>query len=166
MPAPFLRVMLVLLAIGQYFMRAATLPPRSVLNQPKGSPRDAKALRVALKQQLTPSCCAQLLQRVAPGLWAVMTTQALSPDNHTAIIQDEGDMCITGVTLTLGAIGGMCRGCTPSMESFYALGELQTPQLPLQGNVSMLMPMTMHAASLLSPHGIWIYAATCLSALS
>jgi hypothetical protein len=127
-PAPFLRANLVLLALGQYFMRVATLPPGTVLNQPKGSPQAVKALRAALRQQLTPSCCAQLLQRVAPGLWAVVTTEALPPDMHAAIIRDEGIMCTNNIALTLRAVGGMCLGYDPDRPPFHALGELHHQQ--------------------------------------
>jgi hypothetical protein len=122
-PPPFLRVNLVLLAIGQYFKRAATQPPRCVRNQPQGSPQAVRAVQRALRQQLTPSCCAQLLQRLAPSCWLVLTTQQLSPEERMIAIYASDDLCASTVAVSMRAVAGMCRGYVPWQQPVYGLGE-------------------------------------------
>jgi hypothetical protein len=115
-----------MLAIGQYFKRAATLPPGSVRNQPQGSPQAVQAVQRALQQQLTPSCCAQLLQRLAPSCWLVLTTQQLSPgDREIAIYgsSDADNLCASKVAASMWAISDMCRGYVGCQKSTCGLGE-------------------------------------------
>jgi hypothetical protein len=89
-PAPFLRLTLLLLAIGQHWRRSAALASGSSPLTPGGSPEAVAALRAALQQQLTPSCAAQLVQRVAPAYWFVVTGDKVVRE-HSAIATQSGE---------------------------------------------------------------------------
>lgn len=120
-PSPLPRLNLLLLAIAQHWRRAAALPPDSVPNQPAAtSPQVAAALRTALKQQLTPSCCSQLVQRVAPDYWALTKRCPLPARGRLLATEDRGDMCHDGVVRTLQAVSDMCSALT---QPCPALGE-------------------------------------------
>jgi hypothetical protein len=119
---PFLRLSLVLLAAGQYWRRAAALPPRSVPNQPSSSPVEAAGLRRALKQQLTPSCCAQLLQRVVPWYWQASTRHALQSPYQELFNCDRDDMCSGQIVDSLMMVGRMFQTCASPVD---AVGELR-----------------------------------------
>jgi hypothetical protein len=125
----------VLLAIGQHFKRAAALPPSSVPNQFTGSPQAVRALRRELKQQLTPSCASQLLQRVAPSYWLVVTTTTLRPLQRALAIHDVDDMCRSAVADAMRAVGGLCQAYGETPYPAYAVGEL----LLLQCKLTMLV---------------------------
>jgi hypothetical protein len=120
---PFLRMNMVLLAMWQYIRRAAARAPSSVPNHFQGSRAAAKALRRALKQQLTPSCCSQVLQRLAPAVVEVM------PALQTvlaALMRDE--LCSVSVSDTLRVLDFMCSASAFHAQPFQALGKLQGMQ--------------------------------------
>jgi hypothetical protein len=119
-PSPFLRLGLLLLAVAQHWRRAADLPPDSVPNQPPASPQVAAALRAALKQQLTPTCCAQVLQRLAPSYWAVATRFPLRTDGRIMATEEMNDACYGTVARSLAVVGDMCCALTAPCA---ALGE-------------------------------------------
>lgn len=135
-PETFLRLSLVLLAINQYHKRTAALPRRALLNQARASKEAVQELRHAIKQQLTPSCCTQLLQRLVPGLWAVVTTHALSPQGRVLVLHDQEPLCTAAQEAinargahTIGpgergwALWTMFRACSVSGLCYHALGE-------------------------------------------
>lgn len=122
-PSPFLRMHLVLLAIGQHSQQSAALPAGSVPNQPQVRPQAVRALRAALQQKLTPSCCDQLLQRLAPGLWAVLTTQALPHRWCELAVYGMDDLGAGTQADALRGVGHMSRGYHPPGRVCYALGE-------------------------------------------
>jgi hypothetical protein len=93
-PAPFLRLMLLWLAISQHWKRASTLPPGSLPLQPRTSSQARRtALCAAVQQQLTPSCCFQLLKRLAPAYWAVVTAQQVPPPLQQLVTLSSKDDC-------------------------------------------------------------------------
>jgi hypothetical protein len=117
---PFLRLALVVLAAGQYWRRAAALPPGSVKNQPNCSRVEAATLRRAMKQQLTPSCCSQLLQRAVPWYWQASTRYALEKQYQELLACDNDDACSEQIVDSLLLIGRMCQTYAPPAE---AVGE-------------------------------------------
>jgi hypothetical protein len=122
-PPPFLRMCLILLAAGQLFRRSATLPPGSVYTQARGPRHQVAALRTALQQQLTPSCCAQLLQRLAPGFWVVATTTTLLPDARKVAGHDMDNLCIIATSEGMRAVGGLCCVYDAFHTPAYGIGE-------------------------------------------
>jgi len=122
-PAPFLRLALVLLALGQYSRRNAGLPPGSVPNQPQARPELVSLLRAALQQQLTPSICKQMLQRLAPTALMCLDAPGLSEDTRVLLMRDTGDLCMLPVGGGLWAVSVMCD--TYDLQPAHALGELR-----------------------------------------
>jgi hypothetical protein len=122
-PAPVLRMSLLLLAMAQHWRRAAALPPGSVPNQPQGSPRDIAALQRAIQQQVTPSCCSQMVQQLAPSYWVV--TQCEIPDQglRRAIIGGGDDLCTRELDRALLAVRQMSYGPANPERPCYAMGE-------------------------------------------
>jgi len=115
---PFLRLSLVLLAIGQHWRRSAALPAHSVHNQPCGDPLARSALATAVQQQLTPSCCSQLLQRVVPTYWVAVKGKDVR--YKKLLTFDLGDMCAQQAEIGLELVAGVAEKCPPPVD---ALGE-------------------------------------------
>jgi hypothetical protein len=126
-PAPFLRLSLLLLAMAQHWRRAAALPPGSVPNQPKGSSRDIAALKQAIQQQVTPSCCSQMLQQLAPSYW-VTTECEIPPQQLRRVMTGDADDLVSGeVDRALMAVQHMCMVPASAARPAYAIGECITP---------------------------------------
>jgi hypothetical protein len=104
---PFLRLMLLWLAICQHWRRSAALTPGSMPNRPRATSEAVAALRAALQQQLTPSCAAQLVQRVAPAYWAVVTEQTVPKQYHSIITQMGEDLGLQSIFFRLYTLGAM-----------------------------------------------------------
>jgi hypothetical protein len=112
-----MRLALVLLAVAQHSRRVAASPTSPA---PSGSPEDVAALRAALQRQLTPSCCAQLLQRLAPVVWVVLSVH---PTPATLLGLPEGDLCMAAVVEGMMALTPMCCMFGPDEQPAHALGE-------------------------------------------
>jgi hypothetical protein len=122
-PSPFMRLMLLWMAIGHHWRRAAALPPGSVFLKVSGNPREVSALRAALRQQLTPSCCTQLVQRVAPAYWAVVTAEQVPKTFHEVVtlsaLGDSGQ----NIPTWLRSLGHMADMYGLEEKPCWALGE-------------------------------------------
>jgi hypothetical protein len=126
--SPFLRLSLVRLAIDISHKRSAALPPRTLPNQAGGTAQDITALRRALRNQMTPSCCTHLLKRLVPGFWAVVTTHTLSPEGRVVLLREQSNNMGRQIGLREGAwaVWMMCRAraCTfNKCDICHALGE-------------------------------------------
>jgi hypothetical protein len=122
-PAPFLRLSLLLLAMAQHWRHAAALPPGSVRNSPIGSPRDIAALQRAVQQQVTPSCCSQMLVQHAPSYYVVVNADVLPGGLRMIMTGDMDDLCTVSLDQALIAVGSMCSVWTPAQRPCYAMGE-------------------------------------------
>jgi hypothetical protein len=124
-PAPFITLLLLWLAIAQYWKRAATLPPGSMPLQPRSSSQAVAALRAALQQQLSPSCCFQILKRLAPAYWAMVNAGQVPPPHHQLATLSQKDECGAHMGTWLGGVRDMASLYQPGGPPCWALGEAQ-----------------------------------------
>jgi hypothetical protein len=141
-PAPFLRLMLLYLAICQHWRQSVALPTGSVRNQPRDA-KQAAAVRAALQQLLTPSCCSEMVQRVAPAYWAVAITQKFPKDFLILTVPMREDLGAANISQWLRGVSAMAemyqRGppCWALGEGATATGAwesgMRSPVLQCQG---------------------------------
>jgi hypothetical protein len=116
--------MLLWLAISQHWKRASTLPPSALPLQPQGATQAMLAtLRVALQQQLTPSCCFQLLKELAPAYLAMVNAGQVPRCSHALATLSQKDDCGADMGPWLQGVGDMASQCQPGGPPCWALGE-------------------------------------------
>lgn len=122
-PAPFTRLMLLWMAIGHHWRCAAALPRGSVPLKVSTNPRELAQTKAALRQQLTPSCALQLVQRAAPAYWAIVTAEQVPKWLHElATLSGEGH-CGENIAAWIGCLGVMADLYRDGGPPCWALGE-------------------------------------------
>jgi hypothetical protein len=124
-PRPYQRLNLLLLAFDQHFRRAAAKLQPAAANSRRRTPRTITALRAALQHQITPSCCTQLLQDLAPAYWAAHVAQGMPKCLQGMSPEELEELCSDGVHLGLKNVTGACSLYAPGQQPFDALGEWQ-----------------------------------------
>jgi hypothetical protein len=114
---------LVLLAVAQHFHRAAAEPPGTVPNQPLGSADEVAALHAALQQQLTPTCCSKLLQRLAPAL-LTCARRPLPQPRRQCVTLTRDDQCQEWINWLLQTITRLGLRSSHADTSTNTLGKL------------------------------------------
>jgi hypothetical protein len=122
-PSPLQRCTLLLLAVDQYNRHTAALLPNSAPNRHNCNRQAMSALRAAVQQQVTPSCCSQVLQRSAPAWWAARAANGLPRHIQSDTMDQIEIICNAGMSTGLDSVEGMCGLYVPSQEPFHALGE-------------------------------------------